>query len=157
MVSVSGPRVGVIVYRLHLAVQLLVLALIFPAVLATVALRDWRYLLLVPGLLVLYWFVGVMGAAGLWELANMTAIGSAHCTHTFPISSVKRVRIGPGWARNGLWLVISPYLAGINKMSEDHAVSFEAPAGDIPGDGVYALRTQSADDVRELAGVLSGE
>ena len=156
-VSVTGPRVGVLVYRLWLASQLLVLALIYPAVLATVALRDWRYLLLVPGLFFLHWFVGVMGAAGLWELANMTAIGSGHSTHTFPIGSVKRVRIGPGWARNGLWLVILPYVAGINKMSEDRAVSFEAPAGDILGDGVYALHMHTADDAREHAGVLSGE
>jgi hypothetical protein len=157
MVSVSGPRVGVIVYRLWLASQLLVLALCIPAVLVAVAARDWRYLLLVPGLLVLHWYVGVMGAAGLWELANMTAIGSGHSAHTFPISSVKRVGIGPGWARNGLWLVILPYLAGINKMSEGHAVSFEAPAGDIRGDGVYAFHMHTADDARELAGVLSGK
>jgi hypothetical protein len=57
----------------------------------------------------------------------------------FPVTSVKRVKIGPGWARNWLWLLILPYVAGINKMSEGHAVSFEAPAGDAPGDAAYAF------------------
>jgi hypothetical protein len=95
-VSVTGPRVGVLVYRLWLALQLVILALCIPAILAVLGLRDWRYLLLVPVLLILHWFVGVVGAAGLWELANMTAIGTGHPTHTFPIGSVKRVRIGPG-------------------------------------------------------------
>ena len=113
MVSVTGPRVGVFVYRLWLAAQLLILALSIPAILAVVGLRDWRYLLLPPVLFVLHWFVGVVGAAGLWELANVTAIGTGQPTQTFPTGSVKRVRIGPGWARNGLWLVILPYVGTV--------------------------------------------
>jgi hypothetical protein len=50
-----------------------------------------------------------------------------------------------------------PYVAGINKMSEGQAVSFEAPAGDIPGDGVYAFHMNTEDEAVELAGLLSGE
>lgn len=87
----------------------------------------------------------------------MMAIGTGHPTHTFPIGLVKRVRIDPGWARNGLWLVILPYVAGLNKMSEGHAVSFEAPAGDMPGDGVCAFHMSTEDGAAELVGLLSGE
>lgn len=156
-VSISGARVGVLPYRLWLASQLLVLALVVPAVLASVVVRDWRYLLLVPALLVLHWYVGVMGAAGLWELANMTAIGSGHPTHTFPVGSVRRVKIGPGWARKGLWVVILPYVAGINKMAEGHTVSFEAPAGDTEGDAVYAFHMRTEEEAKQLATLLGGD
>lgn len=155
-VSVTGPRAGLLLYRLWIASQLATLALVVPALLLPLALRDWRYLLLVPGLLILHWFVGVTGAAGLWEMANMAAIGSGHPTHSFPVSAVKRVKIGPGWARRGLWLVILPYVAGINKMSEGHAVSFEAPAGDVAGDVVYAFQMQTEEEARELARLLQG-
>jgi hypothetical protein len=156
MVSVTGPRVGALPYRLWIACQLLILALVVAAVLVAFVARDWRYLLLVPGLLVLHWFVGVIGAAGLWEMASMTAIGSGYPTHSFPLSSVKRVKIGSGWARNGLWLVILPYVAGINKMAEGYAVSFEARAGDVAGDAVYAFHMHTKEEARELAGVLRG-
>jgi hypothetical protein len=98
-----------------------------------------------------------MGAAGLWEMANMATIGSGHPTHSFPLSSVKWVNIGPGWAREGLWLVILPYVAGINKLSEGHAVSFEAPAGDVAGDAVYAFHMHTEKEARELARLLQGE
>ena len=114
-------------------------------------------MLLAPGLLVVHWFVGVMGAAGLWEMANLAAIGPGHPMHHFPVTSVERVKIGPGWTRNGLWLVILPYVAGINKMSEGHAVSFEAPAGDAPGDAVYAFHMHKEEEAAELARLLKGE
>jgi hypothetical protein len=156
-VSVTGPRVGVLPYRLWIVAQLLVLALAVPVVLVAVVAGDWRYLLLVPGLLVLHWCAGVAGAAGLWEMANLAAIGAGHPVHHFPVTSVKRVKIGVGWARNGLWLVILPYVAGINKMSEGHAVSFEAPAGDAPGDAVYAFHMHKEEEAVELARLLKGE
>jgi hypothetical protein len=156
LVSVTGPRVGASSYRLWIACQLLVLALVVAVALVALVARDWRYLLLVPGLLVLHWLVGVMGAAGLWEMANMTDIGSGHPTHSFPLGTVKRVKIGPGWARKGLWLVILPYVAGINKMAEGYAVSFEAPAGDVVGDAVYAFHMHTTEEAGELARLLQG-
>jgi len=76
--------------------------------------------------------------------------------HHFPVTSVKRVKIGPRWARNGLWLVILPYVAGINRMSEGHAVSFEAPAGDAAGDAVYAFHMHREEEAAELARLLGG-
>jgi hypothetical protein len=155
-VSVTGPRVGVFPYRLWLAAQAVLLSLVPLALVATVVLWDWRYLALVPALLIVHWFVGVMGAAGLWEMANATAMSEGHPTHSFPVSAIKDVTIGPGWARNGLWLVILPYVAGINKLSEGLCVSFEAPGGDIAGDTVYAFHMRSEDDAQALAALLEG-
>jgi len=79
-VSITGPRVGVLPYRLWTASQVLLLVLIVPALLAAVVFWDWRYLLLGLGLLVAHWLVGAMGAAGMWEMANMIAIDSGHPT-----------------------------------------------------------------------------
>jgi hypothetical protein len=66
------------------------------------------------------------------------------------------VRIGSGWARKGLWLVILPYVAGINKMAEGYAVSFEAAAGDVAGDAVYAFHMHTKEEATELARLLQG-
>ena len=156
VVSITGPRAGILLYRLWIALQVLLEVLVLPAVVAAVIFRDWRYLLLVPALLVAHLAVGMMGAAGLWEMANMTAIGSGHPIHTFTVDAVKRVKIGPGWARNGLWLVILPYAAGLNKVSEGHTVSFEAPAGDVGGDAVYAFHMHTEEEASELARLLEG-
>lgn len=142
VVSITGPRVGVVPYRLWVALQALLEMLTLAALLAAVVLRDWRYALLAPALLVTYLLVGMIGAAGMWELANMMAKGSGHPAHTFTVDSVKRVKIGPGWARYGLSLVILPYVAGINKMSEGHAVSFEAPG--VPISHAYRGRGHRA-------------
>ncbi len=52
-VSITRPRVGVLPYRLWTASQVLLLVLIVPA---------------------------LLGAAGMWEMANMIAIDSGHPT-----------------------------------------------------------------------------
>lgn len=153
-VSVTGPRVGVVPYRLWLAAQVLLLVLMVPALVGAVVFLDWRYLAIAVVLLAAHFFVGSLGAAALWEMANMFAIGSGHPTHSFPVSAVRQVKIGPGWARNGLWLVILPYVAQIDKASEGHCVSFEAPAGDTSGDAVYAFHMHTAEDARALAALL---
>ena len=59
--------------------------------------------------------------------------GTAGVTISFPVSAVKDVKIGRGWARKGLWLVIPLYVAGVNKWAEGFCVSFEAPNG-IPAE-----------------------
>ncbi len=157
MVSVTGPRVAVLPYRLWLAAQVILLVLVVPSLLGAAVFWDWRYLVAAVVLVAAHFFVGALGAAALWELANMMAIEPGHPTHSFPVSAVKRVKIGPGWARNGLWLVILPYVAGINKASEGHCVSFEAPAGDMSGDAVYAFHMRTTDDAQALATLLEGE
>ena len=77
-------------------------------------------------------------------------------TASFPIGDVKRVRIGRGWAQRGMWLLILPYVAGINSMAEGYCVSFEAPDGETGQDVVYALHMRSTEDAPKLAAFLEG-
>ncbi len=151
-VSVTGPRVGILTYRLWIAVQVVLLALIVPALLATVVLWDWRYLVLTMSLPVAHLFFGGLGAATFWEIAVMSGLQ----TTSFPVSAVKHVKIGRGWARNGLWLVILPYVAPLNKISEGHAVSFEAPDGVKTGDSVYAVHFDDERDAATMTRLLEG-
>ena len=51
MVSVTGPRIGVLLYRLWIVIQAILLWLTVPALLAALALWDWRYLVAAVGLL----------------------------------------------------------------------------------------------------------
>ena len=157
-VSVTGPRVGVLSYRLWIATQLVLFWAIVPVLLVAVVLWDWRYLVVVLVLAVAHWAVSTFGAVSLWELENVKAFtaGTAGQTITFAVSAVKRVMVGRGWARNGLWLVIAPYVAGINKMAEGYAVSFEAPDGERNRDAVYALHMQTKEEAQALVRLLEG-
>ena len=157
-VSVTGPRVGVIIYRLWIAAQLVFFWAIVPVLLVTVVLWDWRYLVVALVLAVAHWAVSTFGAVSLWELENVQAFiaGTEGQTTTFAVSAVKRVTVGRGWARNGLWLVIAPYVAGINTMAEGYAVSFEAPDGERDGDAVYALHMQTKEEAQALVRLLEG-
>ena len=155
-VIVTGPRVGVFIYRLWIATQVVVFWLIVPALLAAVILRGWRYLVLALALAVAHWALGTLGAVCFWELANVMAFteGTMGETTTFPLSAVKRVQVGRGWARNGLWLVIPLYVPGLNRLAEGYCVSFEAADGDTGRDVVYALHMQTKEKARALAGLL---
>ena len=70
MVTVTGPRTNVLVYRLWIATQAILLWAIVPALLAAAILRDWRYLVVALVLAVAHWAVGTFGAVCFWELAN---------------------------------------------------------------------------------------
>ncbi|MGA9348850.1 MAG: hypothetical protein WBW48_08600 [Anaerolineae bacterium] len=155
-VSVTGPRVGVIIYRLWIAAQLVLFWAIVPVLLVAAVLWDWRYLVVALVLAIAHWAVSTFGAVCLWELENVKAFtaGTEGQTTTFAVSAVKRVTVGRGWARKGLWLVIAPYVAGINKMAEGYAVSFEAPAGERDEDMVYALHMQTKEEAQALVRLL---
>jgi hypothetical protein len=152
-VTVTGPRIGASVYRAWIVVQLILFWLIPPSLLAAVVLWDWRYLVLALALAVLHWAIGTFGAVSLWELANLNAFteGSMGTTIEFPVTAVKRVKIGRGWARNGLWLVIPLYVPGLNQTAKEVCVSFEAPDGDTGRDAVYALHMQTSEIAQSLA------
>jgi hypothetical protein len=121
-----------------------------------VVLWDWRYLVVALVLAVAHWAVSTFGAVCLWELENVKAFtgGTEGQTTMFAVSAVRRVTVGRGWARKGLWLVIAPYVAGINKMAEGYAVSFEAPDGDRDGGAVYALHMQTKEEAQVLVRLL---
>ncbi len=155
-VTITGPRIGAFLYRLWIAVQAIVLWAIVPALLAAMILRDTQYLVLALALVLVHWAVGTFGAVCFWELANVMAFseGTMGETITFPLSAVKRVKIGGDWARNGLWFVIPQFIPLITMLSEGGCVSFEAPDGKTGRNAVYALNMQTAEDAKALSGLL---
>jgi hypothetical protein len=155
MVTVTGPRIGAATYRLWIVTQAVLLALVLPALVIGLALWDWRFLVLAPALVIVHWAVGGLGAAVLWSAANGTACTTGRFPSvSFPLSAVKRVKIGRGWARKGLWLVIPYFVPLVNRMAEGHAVSFEAPGGGDSGDVVYCLHLPLQEEARALAAAL---
>ena len=54
-VSVTGPRVGVTIYRLWMVLQAVLLALTVPTLIVAIVLWDWRYL--VTALALLFFFL----------------------------------------------------------------------------------------------------
>jgi hypothetical protein len=157
-VTITGPRTSVFFYRLWIAAQVVLFWLIGPTVVTAVILRNWWYVVLVPALLIVHWVVSSFGAGCLWELANLTAFAERKMgeTHSFPLNAIKRVKVGRGWARNGLWLVILPYIPGINQMAGEYVVSFEAPDGETGKDAVYAFHMQTTEEAQALARRVEG-
>ena len=153
MVTITGPRVGLIPYRLWIIVQAVLLCLVFFALLATIVYRNWPFLALSGILLVCHGCVGGFGAGCLWELENLIELGAGIPGKSvcFPQSSIRNIRVGRGWARRGMWLLILPYVALINKMADGYCVSFEAPDGERQGEGVYALHMRSKEDASSVA------
>lgn len=155
-VTVTGPRLGLTVYRLWIAVQIALLTAVFLAVLGALLVWGWRGFLAAFLLLLAHLAAGGFGAGCLWEAANLNAFaqGTRAETVTFPLDSVKRIKIGKGWARKGMWLLIFPYVGGINSLAEGICVSFEAADGDTGREVVYALHMQTREDAQALAGLL---
>lgn len=157
-VTVTGPRIGVGIYRAWIAVQVLLEALVLPVLAVGLARRRWRLVLAAFGLAGAHGAVGGVGAVSLWEMASLIAFGEGKPgdSVSFPVSAVRDVRIGAGWARHGLALVILPYVKGVDAAAEGLAVSFEAPDGVKPGDSVYALHMRSPEEADALARLLRG-
>jgi hypothetical protein len=155
-VWVKGPRVGRILYRLWISAQVTLLVSAIVAFAVALVARDWRYVAIGAVVAVAHWIVSGSGAGCLWEMMNLTAFvaGTRGETTEFPLAAVRDVRIGLGWARNGLWLAILPYIPALNKLSEGLCVSFEAPDRATAGDVVYALYMRSKDDAIALARLL---
>jgi hypothetical protein len=154
-VWVTGPRVGVTIYRLWIALQAVLLVLTVPMLIAAVVLWDWRYLVTALVLVFFYWVISAVGAVALWEYQTFMAFDrGGYQTTSFPLSAVKRVKIGRGWARNGLWLILLPFIVSLNKASEGRVVSFEAPDDDTGKDAVYAFYMRIEDDPQDLARLL---
>lgn len=155
-VTVSGPRVGTSTYRLWIIVQVISLWSTIPMLFLGLMLWDWRYLVAIPGLLVLHWLFGVLGAAVFWSMANMTAcVSGKYPTVSFNINEVKLVKNGAGWARNGLQFVIPYFIPLVNKGAEGFTISFEAPEGDSSRDVTYAIQFHKTEDAKELAKLIS--
>ena len=155
-VTVTGPRLSLTAYRLWIAVQAMILALVLLALLAALIFWDWHGLLAALLLLLMHLAASGFGAGCLWELANLTAFieGARGETVAFPVGTVKRIKVGSGWARKGMWLLILPYVAGINSLAEGFCVSFEAPDSETGREVVYALHMHTRADAQALAGLI---
>ena len=158
-VTVTGPRVISLIYRLWTGVQIGLFWLIIPMLFAAILFGDWRFLVLALILAITHWFVGGAGAGCLWEMENLTAftVGVFGKTISFPVKEVKDVKIGRGWARKGLWLVIPLFVAGVNKWAEGYCVSFEAPDGERGKKVVYAFHMRTQEDALSLAKLLKND
>jgi hypothetical protein len=156
MVAVTGPRVPLFLYRLWIGVQIVLLALTLLSLVAAVALWDWRFLLAALLLFVAHGVAGGVGAGCLWEMMNLIAFGqnTPGETNSFLKSKVKRVKIGRGWSRHGMGLLIFPYVLPINGIAAGLCVSFEAPDGATGKDAVYALHMRTPEDAQALARAL---
>lgn len=157
MVTVTGPRVPVTIYRLWITIQLIFLASVLPMLIVAVVLWNWIYLVIALALFITYYTFSSVGAVALWEYQTSLAPERGFQTASFPVSTIKRVKIGRGWSRNWLWLVILPFVALINKISEGLVVSFEAPDDETSKDVVYALLTSNNEAARSLAKLLEGK
>lgn len=157
-VSVTGPRVPPGLYRTWIAAQVLLLVGTVGCLIAAAILLSWQLLVIALTLLAAHFGAGGVGAGCLWEMQNLVAFvqGTHGATQDFRLDEVRDVRIGTGWARRGMWLMLLPYFKGIDAMARNVCVSFVAPNG-TPGGGVYALHMRSAAEAQRLAGLLQGK
>jgi hypothetical protein len=155
-VVVVGPRVPRGVYVLWIWVQGLSLAMV-PAILTFAAVRlDWRALLLALTVWAVSFAVSSFGA-GLWTgLGEMPFMAEGrHGAVEFPLASVSEVKVGAGWSDGGIDVVLLPYKGAIDKLAEEHAVSFTAPDGE--GRSVrYAIHIADSVGAHRLAALLRG-
>lgn len=158
-VTITGPRLSPGLYRLWLGSQAFLLILAALALLMALIFWKWIFLTIGVCLFVLHGIVGGVGAGCLWELERLVEFGEGRTPKSvsFPLSEVKNVRIGAGWARGSIRWIIAPYIPGIDQMAKGMAVSFEAPDGELPGYSVYALHMRSKTEATSLAAILKGE
>jgi len=153
-VAVTGPRVPRRLYELWLWVQGLLLALVPPALVAAILGLDWRWLVAAVAIWIVSYGIS-FGGAGLWpglgEVMNKQGIFKAL---EFPRAAVREIDIGQGWAKGGLEVVLWPYKAGVDKMSEGLAVSFFAP-DELGREVRFAFDLYTRESARELAEMLS--
>lgn len=156
-ISVCGPRLGARGYRLWIGVQVIIFWSSIPAILAAFILGNGRVFLLSLGIILVHWVISSMGAGCLWELENLMAYfnSSKGETATFSRKDVKRVKIGRGWARKGLWLAIPIYVPLVNRAAKESVVSFEAPDGETGKLVVYALHMRAKEDASSFAALLA--
>jgi len=154
-VVVAGPRVPRRLYEIWVWIQGMLLALVIPLLVAAIVKLDWWWLVVAVVTFVVSFAIS-MGGAGLWPgLGELFEEEGCFLAVEFPRSSIREVDIGKGWSKGGFEVVLFPYKAGIDKMSEGLAVSFFAP--DEHGHEVrFALSMYTTEKARQLAEALRG-
>jgi hypothetical protein len=156
-ISITGPRIGPAIYRTWILTQSILLFLIIPAIIFPLALGKPVYLLLIIGILFLHYAISGTGAIILWEGANVMAFtdGKAGDTEIIRMVDIKDIRMGKGWERKGLWLVIPYVIPIINKVTEGLCISFEAPDSVTGKDVVYAFLLHSREETDKFRNIIS--
>jgi hypothetical protein len=152
-VVVTGPRVPRRLYESWVWVQGLLLALVVPLLVAAIVALDWRWLVVAVIAFLLSYGIS-FGGAGLWPgLGELFEEDGCFMAVEFPRDTVREVDIGKGWAKGGFAVVLFPYKAGIDKLSEGLAVSFFAP-DEHRHEVRFAFAMYTAERAREFADVL---
>jgi hypothetical protein len=155
-VAVAGPRVPRGLYEVWIWAQGLLVALVPPALAAAIVNLDWCWLVVAIALWVVSFGIS-FGGAGLWPgFGEVLHEAGYFRALEFPRAAVREVDIGEGWAKGGLEVVLFPYKAGIDKMSEGLAVSFFAP-DEVGREVRFAMSMYSEEDARELSALLTGK
>ena len=151
--EISGRRLGVGTYTFFIGLQVLLMSLAAVTLVAAVALTTWWWALVGLAFFVAFAFASAAMAGGLWEGPG---IGACQEPATFdrvalPLESVSDPRIGAGWSRNRLTLVIWPYVKPIDALAATNAVSFEAPDPVTGRRVVYAMHFYTAAEAESFA------
>lgn len=126
-VAVAGPRVPRRLYQAWIWIQGILLALVLPLLVAAIVDLSWRWLVVALVAWLLSYGIS-FGGAGLWPgLGELFEEDGCFMAVEFPRDSIHEVSIGKGWSKGGFAVVLFPYKAGIDRMSEGIAVSFFAP------------------------------
>jgi hypothetical protein len=153
---ITGSRISAGVYSFWLAVQKILLPIIVLLFIFSLILWNINYLFAGVVLLIFHGCFGGFGAGCLWELQSLIDFGnnSKGTMLSLPLTDIREIRIGKGWARYGMNLAIAPYIPGINAMAEGLAVSFEAPDPETGKTIVFGLHMRSKEQAAELASAL---
>ena len=157
-VSVSGPRLSPGLYAFFIGGQVLLMLLVYVALLAALVNWDWRYLPVALGLFVGNFVFTLACAGGLWALPDVMAIATPGTLDkvTVPLSSVRDVRVGPGWDRQGIGFVIGGAVRAVDSQAGDKTVSFLAPDPATGRYVTYGVCAYTSEEAAALAARLRG-
>ena len=157
-VSLSGPRLSPGLYAFFIGGIVLSSLLTYVAVLAAVVYWDWRYLLWAVGLFVGNLAFTLACAGGLWALPDAAAIAAPGTLDkvTVPLSSVRDVKVGPGWDRQGIGFVIGGAVKAVDSQAGDKTVSFLAPDPTTGRYVTYGVCAYTSEEAAALAQRLLG-
>jgi hypothetical protein len=155
-ITVSGPRVGKTTYMLWISALTVMMASIPVLLIVSLITLDWAYIAITAGIFICHYLVAAGGAGALWSLASFTgAVSGKYPSASFPLSSVKNVAIGREWGRGGLKWIIPQFAPLIDRASERHCLSFEAPDGQTDKTAVYTIYLPREEDARSLMDLLN--
>jgi hypothetical protein len=152
IISVTGPRMSVSIFRVWLAIQGLLLTFSIIFVITGILFLSLRYILLSLGLFALHVW-GCMGGTAVWELFNLLG----HETATFRVDEVEKFNRGMEWAKGINRLLIPFYVLTMNRISPGYIISFMAPDKKTGKNVVYALMLWNEEDALILESLLAKE